>query len=310
MLGAWKFLTSAKLAVFLGGSILAAGLAGTLLGGGVAATRVYRAPWFLLLLGAFGVNLLACSIQRARFLRPPTAGSFVSHVGALLILAGAAIGGLWGAAGNSPLPMPEETPLDRIASDDGKSEHVLPFQIVIEKFSLDLYPPRLWVLDRGQEESHVVRPGLSVRSGEFELTAEAVTEGPVVRLRIRGRGKDRIATLLLGDRWTAEDADFSIVYDYRAGYAGDIRSFDSRIRIVENGQVVKTETVSVNRPLVHKGYRIYQNAHLDASGPRWRPALRIVRDPGIPVVYVGFGVLGIGLLYASFVRPLLRRRTP
>lgn len=527
----WRFLTSVKVAITLGAAILLSALVATLLKPEAAGPKVYHAKWFLVLLGAFAVNLVCCAIQRLRYLKFATLGSFLSHLGALTILGGAAAGGIWGVEGYVELKPGQET--DRFFSEDGKKTYSLPFRLSLERFSLDLYPPRLWVFDserpdgkkttdhpakkgsvvsagevrftvvetyenyrldsevaevpdgrpairvelrdpqdkvafddwifdrgagivylgdpsalekRPEEEGslfvrlrdvgitrvfpldaanpfHVsdqftlriekatldyskadqpndrltpVNPALLVRisgpsgdenrwifakfpqyaeqhsvtyknlsliydfpdddqperarictiQGRQELYLPATRERsplepdratslgpegfkltlrefapsraivrkesdagggllrPAVKLRIQAPDEDREVVLELRQSVFAKESRVAVAYGYDEGLVGDIRNFESRVRA---GNV--TATISVNHPLSRQGYRIYQNAYKPREGGAWRPAFRIVKDPGLPWIYAGFVLLGVGLLYAAVVRPILRRKS-
>lgn len=560
----WSFLTSVKLAIVLGGAILVASLAATFLRQEKAYATIYHAWWFLALLGAFAVNLIACAVNRARFLKPATLGSFVSHVGALTILAGAAVGGLWGVEGRTAEGLQEGQPIDRFAARGKKDPVPLPFQLVLKKFSLELDPPRLWLFQeqrgspaswsphlarRGDRisthdgrfrftvtrtfENHQRREEVAERSGElrnpalrmrildskgaplydgwlaagkdalvqapcgddhgshgngahafkivyaggggfalpddaaperlfvrvrdqnvarpfpvepgatlrvcdgYALTIQTVTpdfsrrqqanhkqlapvnpavevlirgpEGderrwvfakteftdshevkyrnvalmylrppaatpvaatirtvhngagyaheigtsdgasaelvvgrpiplqkgefslaldkfcpdaaftktevdagggllaPAVQVRIQGQGRDETITLRNGEDFAVDPGEVALAYGYQQGYDGDIKNFVSKVDVVKDGKVVASRAVSLNNPLIYKGYRIYQNAYRAKNSQQWQPDLLIVRDPGVPVIYVGFVLLGLGLVYASFVRPFLKR---
>lgn len=64
-----------------------------------AMKSVYRSPLFLGLLGLFGLNLLACTVLRLRF-RLLQAGFLATHLGVLVILAGAIVGTAGGEKGH------------------------------------------------------------------------------------------------------------------------------------------------------------------------------------------------------------------
>lgn len=84
-----------------------------------------------------------------------------------------------------------------------------------------------------------------------------------------------------------------------------ISEFTSRIRLIEAG-TNKQATVRVNHPIVHHGFRIYQLGY-NPDDPTWS-ALLLVKDPGIPLVYTGFGLLLLGLLMTFYVAPMWARR--
>lgn len=578
----WKLLTSVKLAITLGIAILLSAMVATFLRQETADAMIYHAPWFLAILGAFSINLLACSINRFRFLRAATFGSFISHIGALTILAGAAIGGLWGFEGYTQFPMPEGKAINVVASNDWwmasayvdelthkqkhpngqlmpdemrqllvsqeylgkhKDEMVkLPFSMVLEKFSLDYYPPEILFTDmkRKKQESHMAKEGEEIQTNvegvsfkvmkifkDYQATQE-VTErtggAPAVQLEVlnskgvpvnngwlygpseetnavhfhssterlvykgilsakpirsdKGKEEECVeitmrregitkkipveidllqkisetysvkierATLdyahlddpdlqpinpalyvsIVGPageekRWvfskhpdfahnikddnvavryirpgdgprnieiytlpdgnayvhylflpksnterllpvgeaadlntegyrvkvmkffaSAEvayrevdggrengkevfkalvhtpsgDEECTVAKDghqeiadgaYLLSYESAIKSYDSKIKVLEDGKETASHVVALNNPLRHMGWSVYQNAS-KPNGGDWLPCLRVTKDPGKPLVYIGFGILSLGLLYASFVRPLLRR---
>ena len=85
-----------------------------------------------------------------------------------------------------------------------------------------------------------------------------------------------------------------------------IKHFTSKLRIVENGQTVAEKTIRVNDPLKHRGYAIYQSSYDPEAGEF--SGLQIVKDPGIPVVYSGFGALCFGVIFIFYIKPFLRKK--
>jgi len=64
------------------------------------------------------------------------------------------------------------------------------------------------------------------------------------------------------------------------------------------------QTVSVNNPLRHGCYYLYQTGFSDLNQPElW---LQVVGDPGWPVVFTGFVVLFAGIVWWLWIRPILR----
>ena len=68
-------------------------------------------------------------------------------------------------------------------------------------------------------------------------------------------------------------------------------------------EVLKKE-IRVNSPLKYGGYSFFQTSydtiHHDWSG------IQIVKDPGVPIVYLGFLLLIVGLVLKFYINPLLR----
>lgn len=99
------------------------------------------------------------------------------------------------------------------------------------------------------------------------------------------------------------DNNFALVYE-SAGES--IKHFTSKLRIVDNGQTVVEKTIRVNDPLKYKGYAIYQSSY-DPEAGRFS-GLQIVKDPGIPIVYSGFGALCFGVVFIFYIKPFLRKK--
>jgi hypothetical protein len=92
----------------------------------------------------------------------------------------------------------------------------------------------------------------------------------------------------------------------RAPITGPIKSFKSTMQLVEGEEVVGERVVEVNSPLRHKGYTFYQSGYNpdDLS----YTSLQVVNDPGVPVVYAGFGLMIVGLFIVFYLNPWLQER--
>ena len=99
------------------------------------------------------------------------------------------------------------------------------------------------------------------------------------------------------------DNNFALVYE---STGESVKHFTSKLRIEENGQTVAEKTIRVNDPLKHKGYVIYQSSYDPEAGNF--SGLQIVKDPGIPVVYSGFGALCFGVIFIFYIKPFLRKK--
>lgn len=99
------------------------------------------------------------------------------------------------------------------------------------------------------------------------------------------------------------DNDFALVYE---ATGETIKHFISKLRIVDNGQTVVEKEIKVNDPLKYKGYAIYQSSYDPEAG--MFSGLQIVNDPGIPVVFTGFGTLCFGVVFIFYIKPFLRKK--
>lgn len=135
------------------------------------------------------------------------------------------------------------------------------------------------------------------KSDEVKIPAVLVEiEGP------NGKMKDWVFSNNQYAIWYS-DNNFALVYE---STGESVKHFTSKLRIEEDGQTVAGKTIRVNDPLKYKGYVIYQSGY-DPEAGRFS-GLQIVKDPGIPVVYSGFGALCFGVIFIFYIKPFLRKR--
>ncbi|MBI4230775.1 MAG: cytochrome c biogenesis protein ResB, partial [Planctomycetes bacterium] len=89
---------------------------------------------------------------------------------------------------------------------------------------------------------------------------------------------------------------------------GDVKSFRSRLAILEGGREVLQGNVEVNHPLPYKGWLFYQ-ANYSADDPTYSGFLA-VKDPGLPWVFAGFVMIVAGAVFVFYIRPRLGGLTP
>jgi len=94
----------------------------------------------------------------------------------------------------------------------------------------------------------------------------------------------------------------AIVFESKAG---EPKSYRSKVSVLEDNDVVREATIAVNAPLSYGGYEFYQSdwhkEDLKYSG------LKVVRDPGLGVVYAGMIMVALGVLFVFYVRPRVGR---
>ena len=95
---------------------------------------------------------------------------------------------------------------------------------------------------------------------------------------------------------------FSMNYLVAANDQGkqQVKSFKSTLRVLQGGSVVREQMIEVNAPLNYGGYAFYQSGY-NEEDLSWT-ALRVVRDPSVPVVYLGFILMGIGAFLTAYCR--------
>lgn len=103
--------------------------------------------------------------------------------------------------------------------------------------------------------------------------------------------------------------DFQIEYHpQRPGQYGppQAKAFRSRLAVLEEGHPVLAKTIAVNDPLEYDGYHFYQ-ANYRWDDPTYS-GLEVVRDPGLPLVWTGFFLIGGGVIFLFYVKPRLSHR--
>ena len=78
----------------------------------------------------------------------------------------------------------------------------------------------------------------------------------------------------------------------------EAREFSSDVRIFTTMEEFQDYTIEVNKPIKVKGYKIYQTGYDEDYG-KYSPVsiLELVKDPWLPVVYIGIFLVLAGAVY-------------
>ncbi|MCK4417294.1 MAG: cytochrome c biogenesis protein ResB, partial [Candidatus Latescibacteria bacterium] len=96
-----------------------------------------------------------------------------------------------------------------------------------------------------------------------------------------------------------------IIEHYSDDPSSAIKDYKSKLKIIDRGQIAAVKTIAVNDPLRYRGYTFYQHGY-DDRNLRYT-VLQVGKDPGVPLVYVGFISLMLGLIFVSVVNPLITK---
>jgi hypothetical protein len=83
-------------------------------------------------------------------------------------------------------------------------------------------------------------------------------------------------------------------------------TYESTVRIDDPEQGTFETLISMNHPLHHRGYIFFQSSFIEG-----RPMISIfsvARAPGLPLVYLGTALIGIGVAWMFYGKPWLARR--
>ena len=149
---------------------------------------------------------------------------------------------------------------------------------------------------------------------------------PVVRLRLEGSsGASDPEWLRWGERRPVRLGDQTASLAYRSpqaalpfrvtllrfnneSYPGSrmASTYESTVRIDDPEQGSFETLISMNHPLHHRGYIFFQSSFVEG-----RPMISIfsvARAPGLPLVYLGTALIGIGIAWMFYGKPWLARR--
>jgi len=238
-------------------------------------------------------------------------GSTIVHLSLLVILLGGTLGSL-GFVGTVQLAVGDS--VSTYFDWDWQKERPLDFTLRLDDFKLLYYPidVRFGVYDpatREQLADIVSREGETVDLPFPGLSAMVVQFVPFDRtlhLEIlqNGRPIGFYHTPSSDKRSVAVDNPFDSQFLIRATGFRDpiIRQYQSRVSVLEQGQVVREALIEINRPLVYHGVAIYQTAYDQDQFGFYYSGLQLSKDPGEPLVWTGSILLILGMYAAFFLR--------
>jgi hypothetical protein len=305
----FKFLASLTLFIVLAALMTAAMVADALF-----PSLGVHSHWTLVTgIALIAINLIACTLDKRRKIGWQV---FLVHLGILVILAGAAL--TWQTAQRGKLLLEVgDTPDNTAMDDEAMPAFKLPFGVRLDNFRLEYEGEpehfiHLWKVDGSWERVLFVKPGgqykvegtdLVLETGDFNPDLVVDKRGvsqrsieprnPALRISlIRGGKKSEPFWLFaLFPGMHQEELPVKITYSYKPAplkqYISDVKIFST------DGIEQKMDSIWVNHPMHYAGWTLYQSGY-DPENAK-TSILEVVRDPGVPVVYTGFGILMLGL---------------
>lgn len=283
---------------------------------------VFSSGWFLALLAAAGINLLACTASRWRLIKVRP-GVFLVHLSVLLLFAGGLVRGNFRTGGTLAMRTGETRGGYTLPAGGYVA---LPFEVKLKDFRITYWEPEKHLVHALNGEGEVLEtveaaegkplafkalalglkvlkfyPNFSIgRSGPMSL--DDSRSNPALTL-MPEKGRTARPVYLFSRfpdyHGTAGNTGVRLIYELRGGR---VKQFESAVDILEDGKVVKEAAISVNSPLYYKGHRLYQSG-FDESDPRFS-SIQVARDPSVALIYAGFALLMAGLTLA-FKKELL-----
>lgn len=202
----------------------------------------------------------------------------------------------------------------------------LPFYIGLKDFRMEYYQPvYLYILTRkGQHWKIPVEVGKEFPLGDeagtikivktFENFKIGMEDGksvpfddpspgmnPALEVQITKPG-GQAATQYVFERFPGHShGQDKLLLSYRRV----ISDYISELQIVEGDKVVAEKDIEVNHPLHFRGYHFYQSSWDDKAGQF--TILQVVSDTGLYVVYAGYWMLCIGIIWHMWLRHIFSR---
>jgi cytochrome c biogenesis protein len=289
--------------------------------------QLYHTGWFLTLLVLFALSTTACALSRLR-LRARSIGFAIVHLSIVFILAGAIVKGALGVEG--VVQLREGQTVETFRTDAG--DRPLGFRLCLDDFVLRRHEDApdtevLVVHARGDAKARTVpvEVGQTVRlngtsvevlralphfmkDGERIYSASDKPVNPALQVRVTSEagGATRWLFARFPDFAGHGGGDNGVALRY-VRQPAPVKAFESHVTVLEEtGTVAREATVMVNRPVEAGRYTLYQLSYDPKTEAT--STLQVVYDPGVPLVYVGFVLMPVGMIFVFYVHPLLKQR--
>jgi hypothetical protein len=83
-------------------------------------------------------------------------------------------------------------------------------------------------------------------------------------------------------------------------------TFESTVRVQDPEKGDFETLISMNHPLHHRGYIFFQSSFVE--GQPMMSIFSVARAPGLPLVYLGTTLIGVGIIWMFYVKPWLAKR--
>ncbi|MBN2891430.1 MAG: cytochrome c biogenesis protein ResB [Bacteroidales bacterium] len=283
--------------------------------------------WALILSGFFLLYTLGLVIlRRFQKFNVKNIVFFLNHAGLWIIIAVAGLGS--GDLSRLSIYVWENSQPEWRAGD-GKNSYELPIAIKLIDFEIDEFNPELALVENAtgnviideDNKIQMIENGGIYYLHEFKIIVEDFYElamridtnyiefydvgaTPAAKIAVY----DKYDNLIVRDWISAENYMMSpkLVWasnKYSIGLLPpEPKKFSSKVELFAQDGTKKEAVIEVNKPVNFKGWKIYQLSYDESKG-RWSEVsvLELVRDPWIPVVYVGVFMVLFGAIYLFWI---------
>ena len=301
--------------------------------GAEKATRFFNslpliAYWLLLM-----VVLLVGLATFRRLIRVP--GLLLVHLGCVFII----IGAMWGSSGGHHLQKKffgidkapfgymliyEQTAESNIVAEDDKVLAKLPFSLYLEDFRIEYYKSRSYLLvenqngdirqipdevgaelDLNESKIKIVRVFRNFKidiNNDKKVATDAVGAGmnPAIEINIELPGGVSKQKFIFAQFLQKSYSDEGLKFTYVSEQTPAVKDYFSDVILFEEEKQISKKTIEVNHPLHYGGYHFYQSSYDPQKGQY--TVLTVHSDSGLNVVYAGYLMLTLGVLWQFWLR--------
>ena len=293
---AFNFLASKELALFLFLCIAVVSVPGTF----TEKSALYSSPYFVGLLAAFGCNLFLCTISRFRAIHW---GVLVVHAGVLVVLLGCVVKSFGFVATVNSYERDVVTEFFRWDLDRDVD---LGFSVVVTRIHKEFYPMpiKIGVRKNGLKDGlHILKTGehFSFADGyRVEAGPLEYRKGNIVLTVFRDN--TRVGTYQTATKASDFPPGFPYTFQLVAYQNPKPKREWVELAILKDGKVVAEGISAINAPFVWNGHVLYNAGNnLDKNGVPYA-GIQVVRDPGMPLVFSGLTIMGVGVVISSLRR--------
>lgn len=293
-----KFLASTELAVVLFLAISLLAIPGTF----SENRAIYASPLFLTLIGAFGLNLLFCTMRRLKTLPKPV---LVLHCGVLVTLGGCIVTSYGFVA---TVNVYEGGTVNQAYRWDIEKDIPLGVDLVVKKINREFrpIPVKVGVLKGEKKEGlFVLKTGESFTLYQYRVqvdSLELTTKNLQLSVYEQGQLKGTCNT----EKGSNLPVDFPYSFKLVAFQDPILKRLSVDLLLTSGSDLVAEGITEVNNPFIWNGlYFFNTQVDIDPEGLPYA-GIQIVRDPGRPVVFAGFVMVGIGVIL-TYLRRFRRK---
>jgi cytochrome c biogenesis protein ResB len=288
--------------------------------------KITQTWYFLLIVFFFSTCLLMICIKRISLGFFSNLGFLANHLGLYIALNA----GIFGSSDLIRYTMElKENKISWVANDANNKAVVMPLAIVLEDFEMEEFPPKLAIINQKGDlltkkgkNLYLVKKDLKVElennykvevadylpeAVQFESKYRPVNEEgatPAVYVKVSNDTKG-----FKSEGWLASG---TFLYDqkhiglekhqYLILTKPEPKKFSSKIKIFTVDKEEFQTTLEVNKPFEVMGWKLYQLSYDDRFGKySTTSTIELVKDPWLPVVYLGVFMMISGAVYLFFI---------